>query len=205
MSRRVLADIDTEVLLRIANRTDITSTIRAHLIDDAYRWTALTFEHPQNEETTTGTITAATDVLTPVATDVWVPVLVKDTTNNKNLVMGDKYVIEEGSKMTGNPTKWFWWEGVLYIDRKPSADTACKIWYLKTLVEIASGESSIFDRAFDPIIIMKAAELGLSTVRDFKEAHVLSVEIDNYTSQWSLPKRKVRHSTERAGFRPRMR
>lgn len=204
MSRRVLADIDAEVLLRIANRSDITATQRAHFIDDAYRWVALTYEHPQNEVTTTGTIASGTDVVVPVATDLWVPVIVKDTTNNYIMPPGEKHIAEQGQKMSGNPSRWYWWGGTLYVDRKPTATTSVKIWYLKALAEIATGESSIFDRAFDPLIIMKAAEIGLSTVRDFKEAHVLSVEIDNYTAEWNLPKRKVRLGTERQGMRPRI-
>jgi hypothetical protein len=205
VSRRVLADLDAEVLLRIANRDDISETQRAFHIDDAYRWVSRTFEHPENEATTTGSVAIAGDTMTVAATDVEYIEFILDTTNGRKLLPGDKNLIEERNKVSGTPGKWHWWGGVVYVDRKPTVLTAYKLWYIKKLAELTTGQSSVLNQIFDPIIIMKAASIGLSTVRDFEQAHIQDVALDNYVAEFKLPKRMQRYNNESAGIRVRMR
>lgn len=86
-----------------------------------------------------------------------------------------------------------------------SASTAYKIWYIKSVAEIGTGESPIIDRLFDPVIIMKAAEIGLSTVRDYKEAAFQAQQLERYADQMNLPKKMNKRNNLRAGLRPRSR
>lgn len=203
MARRTLAEIDAEVLLRLANRTDITSSQRSQFIDDAYRWVCKEYVHPEIEAETTGSLAIGADVIIPVADDIWWIEVVQNSTTGKVLDVGDKDVIEDRLKTSGDPTKWYWWSRRVRTDRKPTAITPYAIWYIKSVAELTTGQSPVIDRLFDIVIIMKAAQIGLSTVRDFKESAMLNSEIDRYVQKEGLPKREANKVMTGAGIRPR--
>jgi len=205
MARRVLANFDTELLGRLGKRSDFDTTQRAQFIHDAYLWVCSSYMHPQLESSTTGTQTAGTDLIVPAAFDIWWYELVKNTDTNRNVYPGDKDEIENREKMPGDPMKYYWWEQMLFTDRLPTVDRNYKLWYIRNVPEMATGESPIIDRLFDPVIIMKAAEIGYSSIRDFKESLGIAGEIDRYVQQFHLPKRMDKMNDQRAGLQPRLR
>jgi hypothetical protein len=203
MARRLLADFDAELLLRLANRTDITAAMRNTFLNDAYRWACISYKHPEIEAETTGTLAAAADEIIPLASDVWWYETVQNSDTGRVLEVGDKDVIENMIKQTAEASKFYWWASRLRTDRKAAAITNFALWYVKKVPEITT--SPLIDELFDPILIMKAAGIGLSTVRDFKESAMLNAEIDKYTQQWSLPKRESKKVMTGAAMKPRLR
>ena len=207
MARRVLADFDAELLLRLGNRTDITSTQRAFFLDDAYRRIANEFKHPELEATTTGTLAIAADTFTVSATDLWWPVLLKNTTGSYNLDVGGMELIENQSKPTGNyPRKYYWWgQSTFYVEQKPDTAQSMKLWYIKSVTELSAGGSPVIDRMFDPLLVMIAAKIGFETVRDFQEAVIQEVAANNYISEMKLPRYEANKADHNTGIRMRIR
>jgi len=203
MARRLLADFDAELLLRLANRNDITSGMRTRFLNDAYRWACVSYKHPEIEAETTGVQALAADVITPVATDIWWYETIQNSDTGRVLSIGDKDIIENVIKQTGDAVRFYWWASRLRTDRKAAAATNFALWYVKKVPEIAT--SPLIDELFDPILIMKAASIGLSTVRDFKESALVNSEIDKYTQMWSLPKRESKKVMTGAAMKPRLR
>jgi hypothetical protein len=203
MARRVLLDFDTELHVRLAKRSDFDSTLRAQLLHDGYLWVCATYVHRELEGTTIGSQAIGSDEIILEADDLaWIELL-KNTDTGKNVYLGDKDEIENREKQSGDPMRFYWWAGQVITDRKPTVIRAYKAWYQKVVDEIDT--SPITDRLFDPIIIMKAAEMGYSTIRDFKEAIGVAGEIERYTNQFNLPKLRQKLNTQRAGFQPRLR
>jgi hypothetical protein len=201
MARRVLADFDSEINRRLANRDDFSSTDRAQFLHDAYLWVCASFVHPQIEATAEGTQAIGDDEIVVDASDVWWVELVTGVEPKRNVYPGDKDVIENMVKGAGFPTRYYWWGEEIITDRLPAVAYDYTIRYVKVVPEITT--SPLTDRLFDPVIIMKAAEIGLSTVRDMKEAIGVSGEIDRYTARFNLPKRMAKFPSQNAGLQPR--
>lgn len=171
MARRVLADIDAEVLQRLGNRTDITATQRGFFIQDAYLLIAKGFAHKELQGSTTDTIAQGDDTLTPVVTDLWWPTQIKDTTNGVIIRPEDIEVIDGiQTKVSGAPRSFYWWGGVFTFDTLANEDIDVSVKYHVKPVEITSGQSSTLDQIYDQLIILKAAQVGLETARDFEGA-----------------------------------
>jgi hypothetical protein len=205
MSRRIRVEFESEILKRCANRSDITTTQYVKFLHDAYLWCCASYIHPEIEGTTTATQAIAADVLVPVATDIWYIEMVKNTGSGFRLDPGDRDEIEDMVKRDGTARKWYWWNQTIVVDNLATAIINYKLWYIKKVAEIEVGDSPVIDELFDPIIIMKAAEIGLSTVRDYKEAAFQTSQINAYTMEMNLPKKMNRRNDNRAGVRPRHR
>ena len=213
MSRRTIADMDAELLLRTANRTDITTTMRAFFLNDAYLKIANEFVHSQLQGLTTLTLLAAASSASPTVTDVWWPDLVKDSTHETLLDPEDKERIVNAALQSGNPSRFYWYGDVFYFDRKPVADTTIQVWYTKKPADIAfishdhmiGTEESVLDEIFDPLIIMNAAQLAFETCREFAEAHIQEVVANNYVARQKLPLRQAKLNDHRTGIRLRTR
>src|SRR5262245_27604740 len=82
MARRVLADFDAELLLRIGNPNNITATQRVFFTQYAYRWLANIIPHTELETFANETINSPDDSLTPaVATNLWWPIMLRNLTD----------------------------------------------------------------------------------------------------------------------------
>jgi hypothetical protein len=205
VSRRTFADMCAEVLTRTANRTDITEAQRMQFVTDGYLSVANEFWHTQLQGYTTAVISAATDSGTPVATDLWWPELVKDLTSGRILVPGQKDQIESGTKPAGDPSKYYWWGNAFYLNAKPTTEHTLGLWYYKEPAEPDSTDVSVLDRIFDPVIVMTAAILALQSVRDFAEAHIQEVQLQNYLAHKNLPYHRAKLDDKSSGIRVRIR
>jgi hypothetical protein len=205
MARRTFADMDAELLLRLANRTDVTSAMREQFINDSYLRIANEFDHKELQVTASETLLAAASSLTPVASDIWWIDFVKDTTNGKDIQFTDVEDVEQYLVSTGNPNKFYWHGGVMYFDAAPASNLALKLWYTKKPTRLSGTDNSALDEVFDPVIVMFAQALGFQTVRDMRESHIAEVQANNYVARMRLPRRQVKLNDNRAGLQVRRR
>lgn len=205
MARRVLADFDAELLLRIANRTDITSTMRTQFINDAIKAIANEYKHPELEGLEDEVLVLDTRELTPlVATDLWWPVEVKDIDNNRFIDFTSRTKIERHEITAGIPTEYYWWKEIFYFNRMPETDLNIRIWYKIKPDDISTGESPVFDDLYDPMVAMKAAQIALSTVGDQQAAHIQMVEAANYAARQKFPTEEHERNDRRKALTVRM-
>lgn len=201
MARRVLADFDAELLLRLGNRTDITSTQRAQFIDDAYRLVALMFVHPELQGKGQETLADASFSLTPsTLTDIWWPEFVQDDSTGRPIDMKDKEEIEAHARSSGQVTEYYWWNNVFYFDRTQAGALTLNIWYKKTVTQLTTGQSPVFNQIYDPLVIMWAAKIGHETVGNQKMADVQEAQFKGYAQTMRLPVWEAKKNDRRKGF-----
>lgn len=206
MSRRTADMMDSELQLRLANRTDVTATMRSQFLNDAYRKIANEFRHAELEGYAAETLTAAESSLTPVAVDIDYPILVKDLTNSIPLHQRDMDEIQSGVIPSGNPSSYYWWGNVFYFDGAPTANLSIGLWYKKLVGELHAGHgagTSALREVFDPLIIAYAAIIGLQTVRDLAEAQIQEVQANNYIADHKLAPLMAKLNDRRSGIRVR--
>lgn len=188
MARRVLADFDAEILLRLANRKDITATQRAQFFHDAYLLVASEFPHPELQGVGTETLTANTSTLAPSSiTDLWWPQIVRDETNDRLIDSIEMQKMLAKRVSTGVPTEYYWWGNVFNFDKAPSTNLTLKIWYKKRPEELTAGQSPVIGREFDLLIIMRAALIGHETVGNQHMATIQASEYNRYAQHLGLP------------------
>jgi hypothetical protein len=205
MARPTFADFDARLLLRLGNRTDITADMRNQSLDSAYYYVANVFEHPALEKSATATLSAAAESFTLSVTDFWWPTIVKDTTNNRVLIPREMDSLERNRKTTGNPGVYAYYGDAFYVDRKPSASTAMKVFYVARPAEPSSSENSVLDAVFDMLIPMYGAMFAFEDVRDFDERSAQNKAANEYLGRMKIPWRQERLSDASSGLRVRMR
>lgn len=204
MARRVLADFDAELRLRLMNRTDITAAMRSRFINDAYLMIANEFVHKEFQVTAFETLASGAFTLTPTATDLWWIRYMRDETHGRAIDQKDVEYTERDTRVAGIPTEVYWWGGVFYFNRIASEDISLKIWYKRKPVEIAPGASPEFDELFDVLIPMKAAKIGFETVGNQEQAHIQETMYRNYVATAKFPVYQNEHNSQRKGIRVRM-
>lgn len=205
MSRRSYTDIDAEVLLRLANRTDITSGQRGFFINDAYLMVAIMFTHKEIQKISPSeALSQGSDNFTPAVTDVWFPTAMRNQT--------DGYIIRQESleraeraqtKPTSRPYTYYWYGGTFYFEAFADTAKTIKLWYKRKPVDIVIGNGSELDQLFDPLIIMEAARMGLETVRDFDEAGKQEQSFLEYVKKNKIPMDQAKLNDYRQGWRVR--
>lgn len=207
MSRRSFNDIDAELLLRLANRTDITTAQRAFFIKDAYLNIAMMFVHKEIQRITTAeTIASGSDSLTPVTTDIWYPTFVRNSTDGVILDPDSQERIERlQTKPSAPPYKFYWYGGVFYFDSFANTAKALKIWYKRKPVDFSGSSNSELDELFDPFIIMDAARIGFETVRDYDEAKVQKGLFMAEVANKKIPVEESKLNDYHQGFKVRFR
>ncbi len=197
--------MDTELDLRLGKRTDITSTMRGFFINDAYRKVALEFDHPEVQATDETTLSSAADSFTVDAGDVWWPRFIRNVTDGWLLDPGQKEEIENMTKVSSAPRRYYWWGETFYVDTLADAVKTMKVWYIKTLTDLSGANESILKQEWDAVIIMNAAIIALQSVREWDEAHAQDVEANNYISKMRLPTRQAKLDDRGTGFQVRKR
>jgi hypothetical protein len=207
VSRRTCSDIDAEVLLRLANRTDITPGQRNFFINDALLAIAVTFPHPQIEKTSSAeSVTSGTDNFSPTATDVWYPVMLKNTTDGYIIRNESKERCERlQTKPTTKPYAYYWYGNVFTFEAFADTTKTLKLWYKRKPVDLTGNSTSELDQMFDALIIMDAARIGLATVRDFEQAELVQREFDEYVQRHKLPVDQAKLNDYRQGWKVRFR
>ena len=204
MARRTLADMDAELLIRLANRTDLTPDMRHQFLHDAYIWTCKTFIHPELQAVLTDILRANSDTFGNALPNIWFPDFVFDVTHSRPLEPRDLQYIERQTKTVGNPSIYHWWGNQFYVDRKPLADTTIRVFYIRVPDEIADTAPVQISRAYDVIIISKAAELGLASVRDFADAAAQKQLLNAHAVEMKLPVREDAKNSEGLGVQVRL-
>lgn len=207
MARRDFSACDTELDIRLAKRTDITSTMRGYFLNDALRAVAVSFKHPELQITGTGTLSSGTDSFTITisgSAELWWPSLVRDNTVERTLKLGEMDQIEDRTKPSSNPYKYYWWGNVFYTDAKPTASHTMKVWGIRQIVEWSSG-SAPMNQVYDPLIIMTAAYVGLTTVRDYEEAERQLQQMKRYVAEFKLPVNEATKDDRSTGIQVRFR
>lgn len=207
MARRTFNDLDAELLLRLANRTDVTSAMRANFIKDAYLDVAMLFHHKEIEKIdTTSQITSGQDNCTPAATDFWFPMTIRNVTDGYLIRLTSREEVERlQTKPTSRPYKYHWFGGILYFESFADTTKSLKIWYKRKPVDFSGTQSSELDELFDPIILILAAKQGFETVRDFDEADQQEQLFTREISRKKLPVDQAKLNDWRQGFRVKMR
>lgn len=205
MARRVFSDFDAELQLRLGNRTDIDSTLRAQFINDGYLKVCNLFQHVELQGfTQTEQIAQGADTLTPTVTDLWFPRALRNATDGYIIRQDNLERIERAqTKPTSRPYTYYWWAGVFHFEAFADTAKTVWVWYKKIPPEFSVG-SPIIDKMFDPLITMYAAEVGFETVRDFDQAAVESKLADKYAAQRKLPLDQVKQDDYRTGWRVRI-
>lgn len=207
MARRVYADLDSEVLQRLGNRTDITATQRGFFIQDAYLRIAAAYDHVelQGESSAISTTSPLDYVSTAAITDLWWPILVKDSTNGFVLSPEDKSTIDNMLKASSQPRKFYWYAQRFVFDCNAAGTYTIYTKYKKKPIEIAGGASSVLDQIYDMLIILKAAEIGFETSRDWESATMMITLYKRHEIDLGLiPTKQERLNDYRQGIRVRV-
>lgn len=205
MARRTYNDIDAELLLRLANRTDITSAMRANFIKDGYLAIAILFRHREIQKTATETLTQGSDTLTPVATDLWFPSFLRNATDGYPIRLEAQWRVERSqTKPTTRPYSYYWYNGQFIFEANADTAKSIKIWYKRKPADFSGSTSSELDELFDPFIIMEAAAIGFETCRDFSEAKAQREGIIREAQRLKLPLDQANLNDYRQGFKVRL-
>lgn len=207
MARRTYNDIDAELLLRLANRTDITAQMRGNFIKDAYLNIAMMFVHKEIQKTTASEVIAlGSDNLTPAATDLWFPTALRSVTDGYIIRQDDQNRVERAqTKPTSRPYTYYWYGGVFYFECFADTQKTLKIWYKRKPIDFSGTTSSELDELFDPFIIMEAARIGFETVRDFDEAEKQEGLFRAEITRKKVPMDQAKLNDYKQGFRVRLR
>jgi hypothetical protein len=175
--------MDSELLLRLGNRTDVTASMRGHFIDDAYRRVAYDYDHKQLDETVDLYIPSGDD-RQPQPDDMWFPVQLKNLITGRLIRPTDKDWIDSMQKASGDPHQFYWWKDEFVFDTYARVDMHTQLKYKKNPVALEAGDVSVLDELYDMLIILKAAQIGFETVRDWEAAKSLAglyskYEVDN--------------------------
>lgn len=206
MARRTYNDIDAEVLLRLANRQDITPAQRSFFIKDAYLNVAMLFKHKEIQKVVTNEfITQGNDSFAPVNQDVWYPTAMRNITDGYLIRLDSQDRVERAVvKPTTSPYTYYWYGGVFYFEAFANAQKSIKLWYKRKPTDFSGNTSSELDELFDPFIIMEAARIGYETVRDFAEAETQKKMFMADAFNKKIPVEGAKLNDYRQGFKVRM-
>jgi hypothetical protein len=205
MARRVFSDFDTELTLRLANRTDITSAMRAFFLNDAQFKLGVMYEHAQLQETTSETLLIAEDTLDVSGDDLWWVENLQNVTDNRPITMGNWKKMESVSKRTGPPMQYYQrGANSLFFDTLADTAKTIKVFYVKKPAQWSTGEA-VFDEQYDVLLLMWAQKLAMETVRDMDTADAIGKQIGMYVSQMDLPLRKQQLNDRDTGVHVRFR
>jgi hypothetical protein len=189
MARRVFADFDTELALRLANRSDITSAIRGFLLNDAMFKIGIMYEHSQLQASATPTQLISTDSFSIAAGDLWWVEWMRNTTDGRPVTLGDMDKIESMAKRTGPPQQYYTRGSTIVTDTIVDTAKVHKVMYVAKPAQWSAGAAP-YDEQFDMLILMWAAKFGMESVRDFETADAMGKQIGMAVAGMKLPVRK---------------
>lgn len=204
MARRTYTDIDTELKMRLANRSDVTVDMRAHFIKDAYLNVAMVFKHKEIQLFSLEQVLQGSDSWSPAATDVWFPTLLRNETDGYLIRLDSQERVERAQvKPTSRPYTYYWFGGVFNHEAFADTTKSIKLWYKRKPADFSGSQSSELDELFDPFIIMDAARIGFETVRDFDEAGKQLGLFKAEAERKQVPLEQAKLNDYRQGFRVR--
>jgi hypothetical protein len=204
MARRVYADFDSQLHVRLAKRTDISAADREQLLNDAIIGIGNEFAHPELEGTFTATVSLGSQTVTPAETDISYISFLKRTDTGREIEHKSKEEIERRDIDTGSISEYYWWGGVITFNFLADAATAIKGWYKKLPARFTTG-SPVLRELYDPLIIMRAAKLGWESIGNLKKAHEQEVLFNNYIKEFKIPSHEAEKNDSRKGIQVRTR
>lgn len=206
MARRTRNDFDAELLLRIANRTDITATQRGFFLDDSYLKVCNMFKHVQLQAvSTTETLLIGTDNFTPAVTDLWYPTFVRNSTDGYPIRLAAQDQIErQQTKPTTRPYMYYWYGGALIFEALADTAKTIKLWYKKKPPTWNPTASPTIDQIFDKLIGIYAASSAFEAVREFEKMIAEEKVATKYAQEQRLPLEQAKLNDYRQGFRVRL-
>jgi len=207
MARRTFADFDAELKLKLANRSDITATMRAFFINDGYYVISGMMDDAALQGYVSNQANAAdSDRFTPTPADFWWPIKIKLSGNAGQFLRGDDIENVDSyatGKPAGPPFRYYWFGGQVVLDTKSVSGDTFQMWYKKKPVELVAGNSAVFDSVLDPLIPMFASIIGLGTVRDYDEAGKQAQFALKWIEVNNLPVNKAKLANWMQGFQVR--
>jgi hypothetical protein len=191
MARRTLNDFDAELLVRLANRSDITAAMRSFLLNDAMFKVGIMYEHSQLQKTTVEPQLISTDTFDIADGDLWWVEHMWNMTDNRTVTLGDMDKIEAMVKRTAPPMQYFTRASSIFLDSISNTAKQHKVFYVKKPAQwsVATAPAP-YDEQYDQLLLMWAAKMGMETVRDFEAADLIGKQIGMYVSGMKLPVRK---------------
>lgn len=204
MARRTFDDFDAQLAQRLGNRSDITSAVRAQILNDALLKVSNMYVHRELQSTTEVQLAQGSDfgVVTPEG--FWWIENVKDLTGQFPITPGDKDLIESTNKPVTRPTRFYTWANQIYFNCLADEPRTIKIWYVSR-PDYWSTEESPLDILFDQLILLWAQKIGSMQVRDLDEADAIGKEIAMYVAGHKLPLNQQNRNDYRAGIQVRVR
>jgi hypothetical protein len=201
MARRTFERIDANLALRVGNRTDVSPIMRSEWINDALLRCSNEYEHPEMEGICIETLVTGTDSIFPITvTDLWWPVMVKNSASGAICRPADRERLEQGiTKTPGPPSRFYWWNNRFYFDSTANADIPIKIWYRRLPAEWTTG-ISVLAKAYDLILELYSSENALNFLREFDKAELAAREAKAYVSDMNLPKRAEKLNDYKTGL-----
>lgn len=204
MARRTFDEFDDELEIRLANRTDITSTMRGFFLNDAMFKIGKHYEHTQLQKRDDASQLISTDSFEITDGDLWWILNIVNTTDNKQMTPGDYDKLEVRSKRTAPPQQYYTYGSTIYTDTIADTAKTHDVMYVRKPAQWSSGEAP-YDEDFDPLILMWAHRIGLQTVREFEGADAIGKEIGLYVSGMKFPIWKQRLNDREARLQVRTR
>lgn len=204
MSRRVFADFDDQLNLRLGKRADVSAAMRAQFLNDAILKLSGMYVHTQLQGVSAGTLAQGLDSFVPTETDLWWPEVVKDLTSGRILNLDDKENIEQMPKRAGVPALFYWFNDTFYVDVLADAARSMRVWYIRKPATFSAG-SPVLGEEYDPLVLMWAGKIGFESVRDFDEADAQGKQISMFLSGVNFPPRQAKLNDQRTGIKVRMR
>ena len=191
MARRTLNDFDAELLVRLANRTDITPVMRSFLLNDAMFKVGIMYEHSQLQKTSIEPQLIGTDTFDIAGGDLWWVEHMWNMTDNRTVTLGDMDKIEAMIKRTAPPMQYFTRASSIFLDSISNTAKQHRVFYVKKPAQwTVVTDPAPYDEQYDQLLLMWAAKMGMETVRDFEAADLIGKQIGMYVSGMKLPVRK---------------
>ena len=131
MARRTLNDFDAELLVRLANRTDITPVMRSFLLNDAMFKVGIMYEHSQLQKTSIESQLIGTDTFDIAGGDLWWVEHMWNMTDNRTVTLGDMDKIEAMIKRTAPPMQYFTRASSIFLDSLSNTAKQHRVFYVK--------------------------------------------------------------------------
>lgn len=204
MARRTFESMQALIMTtRTGNRNDVTDEMVEQWLNDALKRIANEFVLPELQGETTETLGLGSDRITPVTSDIWWPDAVKNDTDGPFILNRSKQEVDhQRTKRSSAPSRYYWWAGKFVFDTLANTAKTVRIWYVKNPGYWTTGES-VLDSLYDGLIEDYATMRGLQVLRDYKAAHLVEVQTNNWLSRQNLPVRQAKLDDYRQGVQVR--
>lgn len=204
MARRTFTDADSELLLRLGNRSDATSALREQWLNDAHFKVGKQYEHREIQATENLSLLIATDSVAMPA-DIWWPDWLFNTTDSKPVHDGDRDLIETMTKRTAPPNRFYTWGTSFFFDTLADTGKTIRLYYIAKPARWSGTDNLPYDEVYDQIVMLWATKISLVALRDLEEADAIGKEIGMYVAQNKLPTREQKKNDQNTGIQVRFR